>query len=565
MAAMNPQFDAIVIGSGITGGWAAKELTEKGLKVLMLERGRMVEHGKDYIGEHKKPWEVPFRGKPLRELYKEDYAVQSKSFVFDETTRHFFNNDRENPYLAETDGFAWLRANVVGGRSLLWGRQVYRWSDLDFEANKKDGHGIDWPIRYKDIAPWYSHVEKFIGVSGQAENLPQLPDSEFLPAMELNVVEKDLKAKIAENYKDRMVTIGRCAVLTQPHNGRGACHYCGPCHRGCSAGAYFSTQSSTLPAAQKTGNLTLKSDCVVAGIDYDATTKRATGVRVIDANTKEGTTYTAKLIFLCASTVGSTQILLNSRSAAFPNGLANSSGALGHYLMDHTLGTGAMGFSTGFQDKTTYGNRPNGLYIPRFRNLDGVDEDANFLRGYGYQGGAMKMGGPTMAGQIPGFGAELKQGLRQPGPWMVFLGGFGECLPNRDNGLVLDESKPDRFGIPQVRFNFKWGANEDKMKEDIAKQAGEMLTKAGLVNVNSFTYPSVGGEGIHEMGTARMGKDPKDSVLNQWNQAHDVPNLFVTDGSCMTSASCVNPSLTYMALTARATDYAVKQLKAGRI
>lgn len=561
----NPQFDAIVIGSGVSGGWAAKELTEKGLKVLMLDRGRMVEHGKDYPTEHMPPWKIPFRGKRLRELYAEDYPVQSQLYVFNETTRHFFSTDKEHPYVYEPGGFLWYRPEVVGGRSLLWGRQVYRWSDLDFEANKRDGHGIDWPIRYRDLAPWYSHVEKFIGVSGQAEHLPHLPDSEFLPPMEMTVAEKHVKRGIEQHYSDRIMTIGRVAVITRPHNGRGACHYCGPCERGCSVGAYFSTQSATLPAARATGNLTLKSDSVVESIDYDPETRRASGVRVIDARTGERMVYTGRIVFLCASTVGSTQILLNSRSASFPNGLANSSGVLGHYLMDHTLGTGAAGMVPGYLDKVMLGNRPNGIYIPRFRNLDGQDEDADFLRGYGYQGGSMRMGWQAMSGQIPGFGAEYKHALRNPGPWMMFLTGFGECLPYRDNRIVLDERKRDRFGIPQVRFHFDFRENEEKMRLDIARQGEEMLKAAGLTNTSSFIHHSKGGEGIHEMGTARMGDDPRESVLNRWNQAHDVPNLFVTDGSCMTSASCVNPSLTYMALTARAVDYAVKQLSAGTI
>lgn len=561
----NPQFDAIVIGSGVSGGWAAKELTEKGLKVLMLDRGRMVEHGKDYPTEHMPPWKIPFRGKRLRELYAEDYPVQSQLYVFNETTRHFFSTDKDHPYVYEPGGFLWYRPEVVGGRSLLWGRQVYRWSDLDFEANKRDGHGIDWPIRYRDLAPWYSHVEKFIGVSGQAEHLPHLPDSEFLPPMEMTVAEKHVKRGIEQHYSDRIMTIGRVAVITRPHNGRGACHYCGPCERGCSVGAYFSTQSATLPAARATGNLTLKSDSVVESIDYDPETRRASGVRVIDARTGERMVYTGRIVFLCASTVGSTQILLNSRSASFPNGLANSSGVLGHYLMDHTLGTGAAGMVPGYLDKVMLGNRPNGIYIPRFRNLDGQDEDADFLRGYGYQGGSMRMGWQAMSGQIPGFGAEYKHALRNPGPWMMFLTGFGECLPYRDNRIVLDERKRDRFGIPQVRFHFDFRENEEKMRLDIARQGEEMLKAAGLTNTSSFIHHSKGGEGIHEMGTARMGDDPRESVLNRWNQAHDVPNLFVTDGSCMTSASCVNPSLTYMALTARAVDYAVKQLSAGAI
>lgn len=562
MTTQTTQFDAIVIGSGVTGGWAAKELTEKGLKVLMLDRGRIVEHIQDYVGEHKKPWEIPYRNKPLRDLYADEYEVQSKQYAFDETTRHFYNNDKKNPY-ANPDGFTWFRAGVVGGKSLLWGRQVYRWSDLDFEANKKDGHGVDWPIRYKDIEPWYSYVEKFVGVSGQAEGLPQLPDSVFQKPMNMNVVEKHVKGKIAEHFDDRMMTIGRVAVQTEPKNGRGECHYCGPCHRGCSAGAYFSTQSSTLPAARATGNLTLVSDAVVEGIDYDPATKRASGVRVIDANSLQKTRYTSKLVFVCASTIGSTQILMNSKSEAFPNGLANRSDSLGRYLMDHTYATGAMGFFMGFNDKIDFGNRPNGIYIPRFQNVNGQEKE--FLRGYNYQGGAMRPGLTGQAMNTPGFGADFKHSLRTPGPWMMYLGGFGECLPNKDNRMVLLENKKDRYGIPQIQFDFKWGKNEDMIREDIMKEGEAILKAAGAVGVRSFNSTGLAGEAIHEMGTARMGRDPNTSVLNGWNQAHDVPNLFVTDGAAMASASCVNPSLTFMALTARAVDYAVKQLQQGYI
>ncbi len=561
-----PQFDAIVVGTGITGGWAAKELTEQGLKVLMLDRGKMVEHGRDYQSEHMPPWHLPFRGKPLRELYREDYFVQSQNRAFNETTRHFYNKDSENPYVYDPKQFLWVRADVVGGRSLLWARQVYRWSDLDFEANKKDGHGIDWPIRYADIAPWYRHVEQFIGVSGQAEHLPHLPDSVFLPAMDMNVVEKHAKAEIEREFPDRKMTIGRTAVLTKPHKGRAACHYCGPCERGCSAGAYFCTQSSTLPAAQKTGNLTLKADSLVSEILYDPQAKRATGVRVIDTNSREGTTYTAHMVFLCASTIASTQILMNSKSEAFPQGLANTSGALGHYLMDHTYATGALGVFSGFENKVTFGARPNGIYIPRFRNLDDrEEEDVDFLRGYGYQGAASRLDWSQMAERIPGFGAEFKHRLRMPGPWIMFLNGFGECLPYAHNRIELDKNQKDRFGIPQVRFQFRFGDNEEQMRKDIAREAEAMLKSAGAMFTNSFMTPSVGGQAVHEMGSARMGKDPNASVLNRWNQTHDVPNLFVTDGACMTSSSCVNPSLTYMALTARATDYAVKQFKDGHI
>jgi len=558
-------YDAIVVGSGISGGWAAKELTEKGLKVLMLERGRPIQHGVDYVGEHTTPWDMPYGGKPLRELYAEEYPIQSQTHGFDETTRHFFNNDKENPYVQNPDKpFIWKRANGLGGRSLIWGRQVYRWSDLDFEANKKDGHGIDWPIRYKDIAPWYSYVEKFIGVSGEKMGLPHLPDGEFQAPMKMNFVERKIKKSIEESYPNRYMTIGRCAIQTEPKNNRGSCHYCGPCTRGCSAGAYFSTQSSTLPAAQATGNLTVRTDSVVEKLEYDAQTKKVSGVCVIDTHSLEKSIVRSKIVFLCASTIASTQILLNSKSEHFPNGLANSSGTLGRYLMDHTLGYGAYGIMPADLEKYHVGNRPNGTYIPRFSNLPG-DERKEYLRGFGYQGGARRLDWKMMSGQVKGFGVRFKQALRAPGPWMAYLSGFGEHLPDKNSRMFLDESQKDRFGIPQVAFDSVYGDNEQKMTVDMVEQAKAMLKSAGATNVGSFVSDAAPGSSIHEMGTARMGDDPQESVLNRWNQAHDVNNLFVTDGACMTSSSCVNPSITYMALTARAADYAVKALAAGTI
>lgn len=559
-------FDAIVVGSGISGGWAAKELTERGLRTLVLERGKPLTHGKDYITEHMPPWQIPYRDKPLRELYRRDYPVQSTSFVFGETTRHFFNNDRENPYIADAQQpFHWIRGGRVGGKSLLWGRHVYRWSDLDFSANARDGHGIDWPIRYRDIEPWYTHVERFIGVSGQRENLPQLPDSEFQPPMAMNVVEKHFKSKIEARYRDRRVTIGRVAILTEPLNGRGACHYCGPCQRGCSVGAYFSSLSSTLPAAEKTGRLTLRPNSVVTALDYDARTRRVGGVNVIDTESGEKLRVRAKLVFLCASTAGSLQVLLNSANTAFPQGLANRSGTLGRYLMDHAHAVGSYGLMPGFENKYYRGNRPNQTYIPRFRNLTGRDKDADFIRGYGYQVVAAPLDWQAMWPQISGFGASFKAALRRPGPWLIVLGGFGECLPHADNRVVLERAQPDRYGVPQVRFQFAFRDNEKRMREDMQVQASAMLQAAGAQNISPYELPSVGGDAVHEMGGARMGLDPATSVLNGHNQVHDIPNLFVTDGACMTSSSCVNPSLTYMALTARAVDYAVTQLRAGKL
>lgn len=562
----NYDFDAIVVGSGITGGWAAKELTEKGLKVLILERGKPLQHGKDYVTEHIEPWKIPFGGRAPRELYDRDYPIQSDSYAFDETTRHFWNNDRENPYIFDKEKpFYWMRADVVGGKSLLWGRQVYRWSDLDFEANKKDGNGVDWPIRYSDIKDWYSYVEKYIGVSGQAENLPQLPDGEFQPPMQMNVVEKAVKQRIEAAYKDRKMTIGRAANLTEPLQDRGACHYCGVCQRGCSVGAYFSSHSSTLPAANKTNNLTLRANSVVQRLEYDAKSKRIAAVRVIDTVTKETSRITARMVFLCASTVGSVQILLNSKSESFPNGLANRSGTLGRFMMDHTNNIAAVGITKEFPNKYYYGFRPNGIYIPRFRNLKGRDADVDFDRGYGFQGLAMPMEWKAAAAQTPGFGVEFKKALQQPKAWVVALGSFGECLPYVDNRVLLDDKLVDRYGIPQVRFEINYRANEERMQKDATKQAAEMLKAAKMSFVLPIGKGGPPGSAIHEMGGARMGRDPQQSVLNGHNQAHDIPNLFVTDGSSMTSSSCVNPSLTFMALTARAADYAVKQLKEGRV
>jgi len=566
-AVESQDFDAIVVGSGISGGWAAKELTGKGLKTLVLERGRPLEHGSGYVGEHQPAWQTEYRGLPLRDLYREQYPIQSTSYAFDETTRHFWNNDAENPYdYNPAQPFEWLRADVVGGRSLLWARQTYRWSDLDFEANLKDGHGIDWPIRYADIASWYSYVEKFIGVSGRAEGLEQLPDGEFLAPMEMNVLERHVRERIEAGFPGRTMTIGRVAVLTEPleHSSRGVCHYCGPCHRGCSVGAYFSSLSSTLPAAEATGNLTLEANAVVAGLDYDPASGRVSGVRVIDSQTRAARTVTAKVVFLCASALGSTQILLNSKSEAFPSGLANSSDALGRYLMDHTYGAGARGIFSGYDEFYPQGSRPNGIYVPRYRNLDN-DEALPFVRGYGFQGGASRMGWQTMARLTPGFGAEFKASLRRPGPWVMNLSGFGECLPDADNRMTLHPTKVDRFGIPLVKFDFRWSDNEANIIEQIQKDAVEMLEAAGAAEISAYNVGKVGGSAIHEMGTARMGRDPADSVLNGYNQAHDVPNLFITDGAAMTSSSCVNPSITYMALTARAVDYAVTQLRDGNL
>lgn len=559
-------FDAIVVGSGISGGWAAKELTEKGLKVLVLERGSALEHGKGYLGEHAPDWKFPYQGKKPRKLYEEEYPMVARTgYAINEATRPYWLNEKENPYVVDDDNpFMWIRGGRVGGRSIMWGRQTYRWSEQDFKANATDGHGIPWPVDYKEIAPWYSYVEKFAGISGREEGLAQLPDSEFQKPMPRFALENTIAARLRKKAPDIILTDARVAILTEPLPGRAACHFCGPCIRGCSTGSYFSSQSSTLPAATATGNMTLKPDSLVEKLEHDPATGKVSRVHVIDTRTMERTAYSSRLVFLCASTVASTQILMQSTSERFPNGMANDSGVLGHYLMDHTLGISGMGLFLDNMDTYYKGNRPTGMYIPRFRNVGRQDEDTDFVRGYGYQTATLRMDWQT-GYNVKGFGAGLKESLRKPGPWIWALAGFTECLPVKSNRMYLS-SETDRFGLPQVAFDMKWSDNEVKLRRDAREQADRILKAAGAV----FSLPgteemSVPGEGIHEMGTARMGDNPAESVLNKWNQAHAISNLFVTDGSFMTSASCVNPSLTYMAFTARACDYAVKQLGAGAI
>lgn len=558
------QFDAIVVGSGITGGMAAKELTEQGLQVLLLERGRAIEHGKDYIHEMTPPWKIPGGGLPDRALYARDYPIQSKIFVFDEYTRHYWNNDRENPYQqAEGKPFNWFRASVLGGKSVVWGRQSYRWNALDFEANRLDGHGVDWPLRYDDLADWYSHIERIVGVSGNRDGLDVLPDGEFLPPMPFNAADELFKSGVEAKFVDRRVIMGRTANLSIAHDGRGPCRYRAICHRGCSFSAYFCSLSSTLPAAKRTGRLTVRADSVVEGLEHDPGTGRITAVRVIDANTRERLRFSSRLVFLCASTAGSLQILMNSRSQRYPNGLGNDSGTLGHYLMDHVMSM-TVGALPGLKHLTPYGRRPTGLYIPRFRNLDGGDQ-AGFLRGYGYQVATLRPNWTMGMAPQSGFGKEYKEALLQPGPWVIAMAGYSECLPRRENCVELDTGNPDRYGIPQIRFNMGWGENERKMAEDVKAQAEAMLNSAGAVGITTLRMMSAPGDAIHEMGGARMGHDPASSVLNAHNQVHGVPNLFVTDGSAMASSSCVNPSMTFLALTARAADHAGRQLKAGAI
>jgi choline dehydrogenase-like flavoprotein len=554
------EYDAIVVGSGVAGGWAAKELCERGLRVLVLERGYALKHG-EYPNEFKQPWEFELRGEGDRVLYEEEYRIQSQCYAFGEATQHLFVNDAEHPYLAPEDKpYRWIRGYHLGGRSVMWGRQVYRWSDLDFEANARDGHGVDWPIRYGDIAPWYSYVERFVGISGKAENWPHFPDGEYLPPMEMNCGERFVKEGLERAYPDRLMTIGRAANLTQAHEGRGACQFRNQCHRGCSYGAYFSSLTSTLPAAERTGNLTVVTDAIVHSVVYDPERNRASGVRVIDAQTGEDREYTGRVVFLCASTLGTAQIMLNSTSDRFPTGIANSSGTLGHYLMDHAFQAGARGVIPGFEDRYYYGRRPNGVYIPRFRNLDGPGSDGlGFLRGYGYQGAASREGWAAGTGR-EGIGETLKRSLREPGPWTMRLSAFAECLPRYDNHVSLDPDRTDRWGIPLLRISAGWSDNERRALEDAAQQAAEMLEAAGCVDVQPYNNMAPPGFAIHEMGTVRMGRDPRTSVLNGQNQAHDVPNLFVTDGACMTSSAHHNPSITYMALTARAAEYAVEEL-----
>jgi choline dehydrogenase-like flavoprotein len=555
------EFDAIVVGSGISGGWAAKELCEAGLKTLVLERGRMVKHVEDYPTMHNDPWDMPHNGRTPNEIVEKHYSKQ-KRWGFDENTRHFYNKDSEHDY-DEVKPFDWIRGKQVGGRSLIWGRQSYRWSDLDFEANAKDGYGVDWPIRYTDIAPWYSHVEKFIGVSGEALNLPQLPDSEFLPPMELNCLEEHFKNSLSEKYDDRVMTIGRVAHITQGNKegaGRSACQYRNRCGRGCPFGGYFSSNSSTLPYAEATGNLTIRPDSIVSEVIYDPNTQKATGVRVIDALTKEVIEFKSKIVFLCASSMASTAILMQSKSNRFPNGMGNDSGELGHNIMDHQLGSGANGKYDGFEDKYYTGRRPNGFYIPRFRNLGSKSEKVDFLRGYGYQGGASRSDWSDLVAEFA-YGKDLKNKITEPGKWSIGMSGFGEVLPYHENKMTLNYDKLDQYGLPTITFDAEFKENERKMKEDWKVQAAEMLEAAGCKDISIFDSNAPIGKGIHEMGTARMGRDPKTSVLNKFNQIHKVPNVFVTDGACMTSAANQNPSLTYMALTARAANHAIDELK----
>lgn len=545
-------FDAIIVGSGISGGWAAKELCEKGLKVLLLERGGPVVHP-NYPTSTMDPWQFKHR-LSLSKEDKQKHYVQARHWSFKEDNKHFYINDQENPY-QETKRFDWVRANVVGGRSLLWSRACYRWSDLDFEANLKDGYGVDWPIRYKDIAPWYDYVEKFIGVSGERDNIPHLPDGEFQPPFEMNKVEQFFRSKTAEKFNDRQVIIGRTANLTAPVKGRGLCQSRDLCHRGCPFGAYFSTNASTMPAAYATGNLTVRPFSLVNRVLYDEKKQRASGVEIVDTETKQVMEFYARIIFLNAATVATGFILLNSTSNRFPNGLGNGSDQVGRNLMDHHKGLSVSADVEGFEDSYYKGRRPTNIYIPRFRNVKG--KDADFLRGYHFGGSAYRARG----GNSEGIGAEFKESLTEPGKWVMSLYGFGECLPYSENRMTLNTDKKDQWGRPMINMDVEFKQNEFKMHDDMGVTAQEMLAVPGFSNIKVSNNISFPGNANHEMGVARMGRDPKTAVLNGYNQMFEVPNVFITDGSCMASGSCVNPSLTYMALTARACDYAVKELK----
>jgi len=554
-------YDAIVVGSGISGGWAAKELTEKGLKVLLLERGKNIEHIKDYTNALRGPWEVPHRGRDTV-ADKAAHPVQRRDYILNESNREWWVDEKDSPYV-EKKAFDWFRGYHVGGRSLMWGRQSYRHGDLDFEANAREGVAVDWPIRYADLAPWYDHVERFAGISGSIENLPQLPDGQFLPPMELNVVEKAVAARIKTAFNDtRRLIIGRVANLTQPIQERVNCQYRNKCWLGCPFGAYFSTQSSTLPAAVKTGNLTLRPFSIATRLLYDKDAKRARGVEVLDAETNQTYEFTAKIVFVCASAFNSTWLLMNSATEIWPDGLGSSSGELGHNAMDHHFRVGASGAVEGYLDRTTFGRRPTGFYIPRFRNV-GADK-RGYLRGFGYQGGAGRSGWSREIAEL-GIGAELKQALSEPGPWTIGMTGFGEILPYHENRISLDRSVKDKWGLPVLAMDCEIKENELKMRTDMMNDAAEMLEAAGVKKVRKNDSGYNFGRGIHEMGTARMGRDPKTSVLNGHNQVWDAPNVFVTDGACMTSGAAVNPSLTYMALTARAASHAVDELKRGNL
>jgi len=560
-------YDAIVVGTGISGGWAAKELCEKGLKTLVLERGRMVTHRDDYKTANMDPWDFPNGGQPTQEMVAKQEKQNRTGYTTKAANNMWFVDDLEHPY-NETKRFDWMRGYHVGGRSLQWGRHSYRWSDIDFKANLNDGMAVDWPVRYKDIAPWYDKVESYIGVTGEKLGLPQLPDGQFEPMMELNCAEQHVREKVAENFDGRVMTAGRIAHINSDKqfdgDGRSRCKFRNRCIRGCPFGAYFSSLSSTLPAAEATGNMTLRPDSIVHEVMYDPDTKRATGVKVIDRVTKETFEFKAKVIFLCASAIASSSILMQSKSDRFPNGMGNDSDQLGRNIMDHHLGVGATGKIDGFEDKYFKGRKPGGIYLPRFRNLGGDTNRTDYKRGFGYQGGGSRENWEDTIAELS-HGKDLKDAVLKPGGWTFGMSGFGEVLPYQDNRFTLEYDKLDQWGLPIANFDAEFKENEWNMRKDMKESAVDMLTKAGLKDVEPYDRPGALGLGIHEMGTARMGRSRKTSVVDGNNALHDVPNVYVTDGAFMTSASCVNPSLTYMAFTARAADHAAKELKKGNI
>jgi choline dehydrogenase-like flavoprotein len=550
-------YDAIVIGSGMSGGIAAKELCEKGLRTLVLERGPKLDHITDYHTANTPIWEFPHNNRETWADNNDTHPIQSKCYAFNEGTRHLFVRDDQHPY-QQTKPFHWIRGYHVGGKSLMWARQSYRMAPLEFEENAMDGNGCDWPIRYNDLAPWYSYIERFVGINGERNGLEMLPDGEFLPPMEMNVLEKEFKQRVEKTFPKRHVVMGRSANLTVRHNDRGPCQYRNLCHRGCPFGAYFSSQSASLPAAAATGKMTLRPDSIVHSIIYDPKKGKATGVRVIDATTKQMVEYYAKVVFVNAATLNSTLILLNSVSSRFPNGLGNDSGVLGHYLMDHNYRVLGLGKFEGFEDRYYKGRRPNAFYVPRFRNVG--DDRQDFLRGYAY-GGSCGRTGWERGISNDDFGADFKTSMTKPGYWTVFLQSQAEMLPNVKNHVKLNTSKPDSWGMPTLDIDCSFGPNEEAMTKDMIVTMKEMMEAAGFKDARATDEHSIPGIGIHEVGTARMGRDPKTSVLNGWNQVHSVPNVFVTDGASFPSQGCQNPSMTFMAMTARACDYAVKALK----
>jgi choline dehydrogenase-like flavoprotein len=554
-------YDAIVIGSGVSGGWAAKELTEKGLKVLMLERGHNVEHVKDYVNATRTPWENKYRGyKPQQTIMEAAIAANDKS-VYSPGKFSVATEVEGAPY-TQTKPFNWYRSYNVGGKSLTWGRQSYRFSEMDFEANAKEGIAIDWPIRYKDLAPWYSYVEKFAGISGNRDGLAQLPDGEFMPPIKLNCVEQDISTKMTAHFKGKRTMIsGRTANLTRPLGERN-CLSRSKCALGCPYGGYFSTQSSTLPAAMKTGRLTLRPLSIVTRILYDRDKKKATGVEIIDAENNQTYQFQAKVVFVCASTLNSTWVLMNSATDVWPDGLGSSSGELGYNLMDHHLGVNVNGQAEGFDDKYVYGRNPSGIYVPRFRNMNG--EKSNFLRGYGYQGSANRSNWARNVAEYS-IGVDLMEAITEPGKWHFGMGAFGEMLPYHENKITLNKKDLDKWGLPTLSIDCELKENEKQMRLDMLEAGKEILEAGGLKNVTGGDPGYKPGGAIHEVGTARMGHDPKTSVLNKYNQVWDAKNVFVTDGSCFTSSACQNPSLTFMAMTARAADYAVSELKKQNI